>query len=152
RWNWRSAQEPVLSHTQELVALTGPRADKEEDYQTRVLHTRTGEEAATIGFDGSPGVLLAIADDRLVYTGVRSSAFATYDFGGDLQWRAHLPEGCTGTAAQITADRLVMLTDCVPAPDRMVVNDHMLAFDLADGELVWDHVIDAGSDVAPESF
>src|SRR5699024_10997308 len=48
RWNWRSAQEPVLSHTQELVALTGPRADKEEDYQTRVLHTRTGEEAARL--------------------------------------------------------------------------------------------------------
>lgn len=152
RWNWQSAQEPVLSHTQELVALTGPRADKRDDYQTRVLHTQTGEEAATIGFDGSPGVLLAIADDRLVYTGVRSSAFATYDFGGDLQWRAHLPDGCTGTAAQITADRLVMLTDCVPAPDRLVVNDHMLAFDLADGEMVWEHDIDSGSEVAPESF
>ncbi|WP_156925894.1 outer membrane protein assembly factor BamB family protein [Glycomyces arizonensis] len=152
RWNWLAAQEPVLSHAEELVALTGPRADNDDDYQTRVLRTKTGEEVDTVGFDGTPGLLLAIADDRLVYTGVHSSAFAAYDFSGDLRWRKQLPDGCEGTAAQITAERLVMLADCVPAPNRMVARDHMLAFDIDSGELAWDHLIDRDAEVVPDSF
>jgi outer membrane protein assembly factor BamB len=152
RWNWLAAQEPVLSHAQDLVGLTGPRADNSEDYQTRVLETRTGAEVATADFDGSPGVLLALEDDRLVYTGVRSSRFTAYDFSGERLWSTRLPEGCEGTAAQITADRLVMIADCVPAPDRLRAQDHLFAFDLADGEAVWELPIDGTAEVVPESF
>ncbi|WP_155830302.1 PQQ-binding-like beta-propeller repeat protein [Glycomyces tenuis] len=152
RWNWLAAQEPVLSHAQDLVGLSGPRADNRDDYQTRVLDARTGEEVATAEFDGTPGVLLALADDRLVYTGVHSSTFTAYDFTGERLWSTRLPEGCEGTAAQITADRLVMLTDCVPAPNRLRAQDHMLAFALADGEAVWELPIDEAAEVVPESF
>lgn len=152
RWNWLAAQEPVLSHAQDLVGLSGPRADNTDDYQTRVLRADTGEEVATADFDGTPGVLLAVADDRLVYTGVHSSSFATYDFAGELQWRTELPQGCEGTAAQITGDRLVMLTDCVPAPGRLVARDYMLAFDLSSGERAWEEAIEEDARVVPESF
>lgn len=152
RWNWLAAQEPVLSHAEDLVALSGPRADNRDDYQTRVLDVRTGEEVGTAEFDGTPGLLLAVADDRLVYTGERSSTFTAYDFSGERLWSTQLPEGCEGTAAQITADRLVMLADCVPAPGRMNAEDHMLAFALADGEPVWAHAIEEAAEVVPESF
>ncbi|HLU28849.1 MAG TPA: PQQ-binding-like beta-propeller repeat protein [Glycomyces sp.] len=152
RWNWLAAQEPVLSHEQDLVGLSGPRADNTDDYQTRVLRADTGEEVATADFDGTPGILLAVADDRLVYTGVHSSSFAIHDFSGELRWRTQLPQGCEGTAAQITADRLVMLTDCVPAPGRLAARDYMLAFDLSSGERVWEEAIAEDAEVVPESF
>ncbi|GAB3226748.1 hypothetical protein GCM10027447_17280 [Glycomyces halotolerans] len=152
RWNWLSAQSPVLSHAGELVALSGPRADDPEDFQTRVLRTRTGDEVATAEFDRFPGRLLAIDDDRLVFTGERSAVFTAYDFSGERLWEARMPPGCEGTAAQTTGSRLLMLADCVPAPDRTVARDHVLAFDLADGAPAWEQMIDRRAQVVAESF
>ncbi|THV43423.1 PQQ-binding-like beta-propeller repeat protein [Glycomyces buryatensis] len=152
RWNWRSSQSPTLSQSETLVGLSGPRADNPDDYQTRVLRTQTGEEVATADFNGSPGLLLALSDDRLLYAGERGEAFTAYDFEGEQLWQAFMPDGCEGTAAQITGDRLLMLADCVPAPDRPVARDYILAFDLNDGESVWTQEIDWRAQVAPGSF
>ena len=152
RWNWESAQAPVLSHGQDLVALSGPRADNPDDYQTRVLRTQTGEEVATAGFDGAPGLLMALADDRLLYAGERGEVFGAYDFSGERLWEAEMPAGCEGASAQISGGRLVMLADCVPAPNRTIARDYVFAFDLGDGELVWEKEIDRRAQVVPESF
>ncbi|RRR96091.1 outer membrane protein assembly factor BamB family protein [Glycomyces terrestris] len=152
RWNWLASQTPVLSHAQDLVALTGPRADNRGDFQTRVLRTRDGGEVATARFDGSPGTLLALADDRLLYAEDGSEVFRVYDFGGGLLWDAEMPPGCEGTAAQVAGDRVVLLADCVPAPDRTVARDYVLAFDLDDGDPAWEQAVDAAAEVVPESF
>ncbi|THV24369.1 PQQ-binding-like beta-propeller repeat protein [Glycomyces paridis] len=152
RWNWLAAQAPVLSHPQDLVALSGPRADDRGDYQTRVLRARDGEEVATAGFDGSPGTLLAVADDRLLYAQDRSARFTVYDFGGSALWEAEMPPGCEGTAGQIAGSRVVLLADCVPAPDRPVARDYVLAFDLDDGAEAWEQALDLQAEVVPESF
>ncbi|HEX2143093.1 MAG TPA: PQQ-binding-like beta-propeller repeat protein [Glycomyces sp.] len=152
RWNWLASQDPVLSQAQDLVALSGPRADNNGDYQTRVLSARDGGEVATVGFDGSPGALLGFAEDRLLYAKDKSEIFSVYDFDGDLLWNAEMPPGCEGTAAQVADSRVLMLADCVPAPDRPVARDHVLAFDLDDGEPVWEHEIDQRAEVVPESF
>nr|WP_277605844.1 PQQ-binding-like beta-propeller repeat protein [Glycomyces sp. L485] len=152
RWNWRSSQAPVLSHAQDLVGLSGPRADNPDDYQTRILRTRTGEEVATVRFGGAPGLLMAMSDDRLLYVGDRGEVFTAYDFSGARLWGTTMPNGCKGAAAQMTGARLVMLADCVPAPDRAVARDYVLAFDLDDGALVWQREVDRRARVAPESF
>ncbi|SDD90736.1 PQQ-binding-like beta-propeller repeat protein [Glycomyces harbinensis] len=152
RWNWLASQQPVLSHAQDLVALTGPRADNADDYQTRVLRSRDGSEVATAGFDGDPGVLLALAEDRLLYAEDDSEAFHVYDFDGELLWDAEMPAGCEGTAAQIADSRVLLLADCVPAPDRPVARDYVLAFDLDDGDAAWQRELDIRAVVLPESF
>jgi len=152
RWNWLASQPPVLSHAQDLVALSGPRADNPEDFQTRVLHARDGQEVATTGFDGAPGVLLALAEDRLLYAEDGSAVFHVYDFGGNLLWDAEMPPGCEGTAAQIAGSRALMLADCVPAPDRPVARDYVLAFDLEDGAAAWEKELDVRAEVVPDSF
>ncbi|GAA1675742.1 hypothetical protein GCM10009830_22960 [Glycomyces endophyticus] len=152
RWNWLASQSPVLSHAQDLVALTGPRADDRDDFQTRVLRARDGEEVATAGFDGSPGTLLALADDRLLFAEDGSEVFHVYDFGGGLLWDAEMPPGCEGTAAQVAGDRVVLLADCVPAPDRSVARDYVLAFDLDDGAAAWEQEVDTAARVVPDSF
>ncbi|WP_030162092.1 PQQ-binding-like beta-propeller repeat protein [Glycomyces sp. NRRL B-16210] len=152
RWNWVASQSPVLSHGQDLVALSGPRADNADDFQTRVLQARSGEEVATAAFDGSPGVLLALADDRLLYARDRSALFRVYDFDGERLWEAEMPAGCEGTAAQIAGERVVLLADCVPAPNRPVARDYVLAFDLDDGAAVWEQELDLKAEVVPESF
>lgn len=152
RWNWVSSQAPVLSHPQDLVALTGPRADNGADFQTRVLRARDGKEIATADFDGSPGTLLALAKDRLLYAEARASVFHAYDFDGELLWDAEMPPGCEGTAAEIAGSRVLMLADCVPAPDRPVARDYVLAFDLDDGAAAWEQAIEVGAEVVPESF
>lgn len=152
RWNWLSSQPPVLSQAQDLVALTGPRADNNGDFQTRILGARDGEVVGTADFDGSPGVLLALAPDRLLYTKDKSETFSVYDFGGGLVWEAAMPDGCEGTAAQLAASRALVLADCVPAPDRSVARDIVLAFDLDDGAAAWQREIDQAAVVVPESF
>ncbi|MDN3240773.1 PQQ-binding-like beta-propeller repeat protein [Glycomyces tritici] len=152
RWNWLSSQPPVLSQAQDLVALTGPRADNNGDFQTRVLGARDGDEVATADFDGSPGVLLGLAPDRLLYTKDKSETFSVYDFGGGLEWEAAMPDGCEGTAAQLAGGRALVLADCVPAPDRSVARDIVLAFDLDDGAPAWQREIERGAVVVPESF
>jgi hypothetical protein len=152
RWNWLASQPPVLSQAQDLVALTGPRADNNGDFQTRVLSARDGSVVGTADFDGSPGVLLALADDRLLFTKDRSETFSVYDFGGGLAWEAALPDGCEGTAAQLAAGRALVLADCMPAPDRSVARDLVLAFDLDDGTAAWHQEIDRSAVVLPESF
>lgn len=152
RWNWVAAQSPVLSHEQDLVALSGPRADNAGDYQTRVLRVQNGKEVATAGFDGTPGVLLALADDRLLYARDRSALFTVYDFEGNRLWEAEMPPGCEGTAAQIANARVVLLADCVPAPNKPVARDYVLAFDLDDGAAVWEKELDLQAEVVPESF
>ncbi|GAA2299970.1 hypothetical protein GCM10009853_065400 [Glycomyces scopariae] len=152
RWNWLASQSPVLSHAQDLVALTGPRADDRDDFQTRVLRSRDGEEVATASFDGTPGTLLALADDRLLYAEDGSEVFHVYDFGGDLLWDAEMPPGCEGTAAQVAGERVVLLADCVPAPDRSVARDYVLAFDLDDGAAAWEREVDTDAEVVPDSF
>jgi outer membrane protein assembly factor BamB len=152
RWNWLSSQSPVLSQAQDFVALTGPRADNNGDFQTRVLRTRDGGEVATAAFEGSPGALLALAADRLLYAADRSEVFSVYDFEGRLLWDGELPRGCEGTAAQVAGSRVLMLADCVPAPDRTVARDYVLAFDLDEGEPVWEQEIDTRARVVPESF
>jgi outer membrane protein assembly factor BamB len=152
RWNWLASQTPVLSHAQDLVALTGPRADNREDYQTRILRTRDGGEVATADFDGAPGTLLALADDRLLFAEDGSEVFHVYDFGGGLLWDAKMPPGCEGTAAQVAGDRVVLLADCVPAPDRSVARDTVLAFDLDDGAAAWEQEVDTAAEVVPDSF
>jgi hypothetical protein len=63
-----------------------------------------------------------------------------------------MPPGCEGTAAQVADSRVLMLADCVPAPDRPVARDYVLAFDLDDGEPVWEREIDTRAEVVPESF
>ncbi|GAA2125627.1 PQQ-binding-like beta-propeller repeat protein [Glycomyces algeriensis] len=152
RWNWFSSQPPVLSQAQDLVALTGPRADNNGDFQARVLAARDGGVVATADFNGSPGVLLALADDRLLYTKDKSETFSVYDFGGGLAWEAAMPDGCEGTAAQLAGGRALVLADCVPAPDRSVARDLVLAFDLEDGAPAWQQEIDKSAVVVPESF
>ena len=152
RWNWNASQKPILSHQADLVALTGSRADDPGDFQSRVLDARTGAEVATVGFDGAPGRLLAVADDRLLYAGASTEAVTAYDFDGRVVWEQTLPDGCRGEAVQISADRAVMLADCVPAPDRMVARDWVVAFDATTGEPVWDREIDSDSVLLPESF
>ncbi|WP_100445046.1 outer membrane protein assembly factor BamB family protein [Glycomyces xiaoerkulensis] len=152
RWNWRFSQAPVLSRSAHLTALSGPRADDPADYQTRVLRTQTGSEVATVSFEGAPGRLLAVDEDRLLYAGDRGRSFAAYDFDGDTVWTRELPEGCEGTRARMSADRLVMLADCMPAPDRAVARNWILAFDLRDGDSVWRRKVDRDSEVPPESF
>jgi outer membrane protein assembly factor BamB len=152
RWNWLASQQPVLSHAQDLVALTGPRADNRNDFQTRVLRTRDGDEVATADFDGSPGTLLALADDRLLFAEDGSEVFHVYDFGGGLKWDAELPPGCEGAAAQVAGHRVVLLADCVPAPDRTVARDYILAFDLDDGAPAWEQEVDKSAEILPESF
>jgi outer membrane protein assembly factor BamB len=152
RWNWIAAQQPVLSHAQDLVALSGPRADQADDYQTRVLRTRDGEEVATADFDGAPGRLLALTEDRLLYAEEDSAVFHVYDFDGDLLWDAELPAGCEGTAAQVAGSRALLLADCMPAPDRLVARDLVLAFDLDDGDAAWNRELDLRAEVSPESF
>jgi hypothetical protein len=152
RWNWLASQTPVLSQAQDLVALTGPRADNTGDFQTRVLRARDGDEIATASFDGAPGALLALAEDRLLYAADKSEVFSVYDFGGDLLWDGEMPSGCEGTAAQIAGSRVLMLADCVPAPDRSVARDYVLAFDLDSGKAVWEREIDTRAEVVPESF
>ncbi|MDA1362245.1 PQQ-binding-like beta-propeller repeat protein [Glycomyces luteolus] len=152
RWNWLASQPPVLSQSQDLVALTGPRADNNGDFQTRVLNTRDGSEAATADFDGSPGALLALADDRLLFTKDRSQTFTVYDFGGNLVWEAEMPDGCEGTAAQAAGSRALLLADCMPAPDRSIARDLVLAFDLDDGAAAWHQEIDRSAVVVPDSF
>ena len=91
RWNWLASQPPVLSQAQNLVALTGPRADNTGDFQTRILRARDGDEIATADFDGSPGALLALAEDRLLFAKDNSEIFSVYDFSGDLLWDAEMP-------------------------------------------------------------
>ncbi|WP_199044351.1 outer membrane protein assembly factor BamB family protein [Glycomyces salinus] len=152
RWNWKSSQAPILSHQAHLVALTGPRADDPGDFQARVLAARTGAEVATVGFGDAPGVLLAVDDDRLLYAGERSEVFTAYDFDGEVVWEQTLPAGCHGEATQISSGRVVMLADCVPAPDRMIARDWIIAFDAASGEQVWEREIDRESVLLPESF
>jgi outer membrane protein assembly factor BamB len=152
RWNWLASQPPVLSQAQDLVALTGPRADNNGDFQTRVLNARDGGEVATADFDGSPGVLLALGEDRLLFTKDKSETFAVYDFGGNLQWEAEMTDGCEGTAAQVAGARALVLADCVPAPDRSIARDLVLAFDLDDGAAAWSQEIDRTAVVVPESF
>lgn len=152
RWNWLASQPPVLSHAQDLVALTGPRADNREDFQSRVLRASDGEEVATADFDGSPGTLLAVADDRLLFAEDGSEVFHVYDFGGGLLWDAELPPGCEGTAAQVAGRRVVLLADCVPAPNLPVARDYILAFDLDDGSPAWKHEVDKDAEIVPESF
>ncbi|MCC3764655.1 PQQ-like beta-propeller repeat protein [Glycomyces sp. TRM65418] len=152
RWNWRSAQPPTLSQDETLVALTGPRADNNGDFQTRVLRARDGAEVATASFDGSPGVLLALIEDRLLYAEDKSAVFTVYDFDGDLLWKGEMPAGCEGTAAQVADSRVLMLADCVPAPDRRDARDHVLAFDLDDGTRAWKREIHQEAQVVPESF
>jgi outer membrane protein assembly factor BamB len=152
RWNWLASQPPVLSQAQDLVALTGPRADNNGDFQTRVLRARDGGEVATASFKGSPGALLALAADRLLYAADKSEVFSVYDFDGDLLWDGEMPAGCEGTAAQVADSRVLMLADCVPAPDRPVARDYVLAFNLDDGERVWEQEIDTRAQVVPESF
>lgn len=152
RWNWLSSQPLVLSQAQDLVAIVGPRADGNGDFQTRVLRTRDGSEVATADFDGSPGVLLALAEDRLLFAEDNSEVFTVYDFGGRLLWEAEMTNGCEGTAAQVAGSRALMLTDCVPAPERSVARDVVLAFDLDDGTIAWQQEIHKSAQVVPESF
>jgi hypothetical protein len=152
RWNWLASQSPVLSQSQDLVALTGPRADNNGDFETRVLSARDGSEVGTADFKGSPGVLLALADDRLLYTKDKSETFSVYDFNGRLQWEAAMPNGCEGTAAQLSGNRALVLADCVPAPERAIARDVMLAFDLEDGVSAWQQEINRMAVVVPESF
>ncbi|MFG3338593.1 PQQ-binding-like beta-propeller repeat protein [Glycomyces sp. NPDC048151] len=152
RWNWLASQSPVLSQAQDLVALTGPRADNNGDFQTRVLNARDGGEVATADFDGSPGVLLALAQDRLLFTKDKSESFSVYDFGGGLVWEAAMPDGCEGTAAQLAGGRALVLADCVPAPDRSVARDIVMAFDLEAGTPAWQQEISISAQVVPESF
>ncbi|MCD0443594.1 PQQ-like beta-propeller repeat protein [Glycomyces sp. A-F 0318] len=152
RWNWIAAQQPVLSHAQDLVALSGPRADHAADYQTRVLRARDGEEVATADFDGSPGRLLALTEDRLLYAEPDRAVFHVHDFDGELLWDAALPDGCAGTAAQVAGSRVLLLADCMPAPDRLVARDLVLAFDLDDGDAAWSRELDRRAEVVPESF
>jgi outer membrane protein assembly factor BamB len=152
RWNWLASQPPVLSHAQDLVALSGPRADDRRDYETRVLRVRDGEEVATADFDGSPGRLLALTDDRLLYAEDGSERFHVYDFDGNLLWDAQTPLGCEGVAAQVTGERALLLTDCVPAPDHPVARDYVLAFDLGDGDPAWQQELDPRAEVVADSF
>ncbi|MEU5872394.1 PQQ-binding-like beta-propeller repeat protein [Glycomyces sp. NPDC047369] len=152
RWNWLASQPPVLSHPQDLVALTGPRADDRDDFQVRVLRARDGEEVATAGFDDSPGTLLALADDRLLFAEDGSALFHVYDFGGNLLWDAKMPPGCEGNAAQVAGGRVALLAKCVPAPDRPVARDYVLAFDLDDGATAWEQEVDKAAEVVPDSF
>jgi outer membrane protein assembly factor BamB len=152
RWNWFASQAPVLSQAQDLVALSGPRADNNGDFQTRVLRARDGGEVATAAFEGAPGVLLALADDRLLYAKDRSEVFSVYDFGGGLLWEAEMPDGCEGTAAQLAGSRALLLADCVPAPERSVARDVVLAFDLDDGTTAWSREIHKSAKVVPQSF
>lgn len=152
RWNWLASQPPVLSQAQDLVAIAGPRADNNSDFQTRVLRARDGGEVATADFNGSPGTLLALAEDRLLYAEDKSEVFTVYDFGGDLLWEAEMSDGCEGTAAQVAGSRALMLADCVPAPDRSIARDIVIAFDLDDGTIAWQQEIDKRAEVVPESF
>ncbi|GAB3647837.1 PQQ-binding-like beta-propeller repeat protein [Glycomyces tarimensis] len=152
RWNWYAAQDPVLSQAHDLIGLSGPRADNPDDYQTRVLRTETGEEVATADFNGAPGVLMALSDDRLVYAEAESEVFGTYDFSGERLWEARMPAGCEGTAAQITGERLAMVADCLPAPNRTEARDWILAFDLDDGDPAWEMEIEQGAEIIPENF
>ena len=152
RWNWLASQPPVLSQAQDLVALSGPRADNKGDYQTRILHAGDGSEVETADFGGSPGALLALAEDRLLYAKDKSDVFTVYDFNGDLVWDAEMPDGCEGTAAQLADSRALVLADCVPAPDQPVARDYVLAFDLDDGTPAWQKEIDKHAEVVPQSF